>query len=207
VVVEEERKQVREKLEEDSKKEDKKSNWWDTVPMPIKVGAGFLLLLAWKGMSEDNGNGNFYITIIIAVVILLLMNQQSLKQQQRPISPKEAYELVEMELELKRRFGQFPMSSEFDVGPVINTISRDAGGMYYLISVMVNYPHSSPEHYIAKVMIGGLQKGYVFFLKTDKAITGWEKEQETTIFPKWVKNADRYSVIGNVIDDAMRGKR
>ncbi len=187
-------------------KKTNKKNWWETIPPLILIGGAIIIFLAFNSMEQDKGNKSYLVLIGIVILVIYLLSNQT-NQVEDYVTPREAEILVEREVRRKMMWEQFPLMTKYKIGPEINPMHRDGMGMYYDVAVEIKEPWGLPRYYIGKVMMSGPEKRFTTLIKSLLPMTGREKTQETTIFPKWMRQAEDNTVFNNMVDDMLRGNK
>lgn len=195
---------LEERIDERQKKETEKQSrykpWWQTVHPVFLIGGIIIIVLMLKNMQLDSDQKSQWLLIIALIIVAWLFMKKEEKMLPL-VTPKEAEILVERECERKKRWKQFPLMAQYHVGPIINSMHRDSMGMYYDVAVRIDVPFERPKYYIAKVMMGGPERGFVTMIESFGPITGREKMQETVIIPRWLKDSTRFPAL----DQSVKG--
>jgi hypothetical protein len=195
----EEKKDVEENLEEK-----KKPNIFSSIPPLLLFGIGGIIFLIIINLSKTQDIS--YVWWIIGIGILLYLVSKAYQPKKGPVDPREADLLVERDFKRKMLWGHWPNHSKHKIGPVSDMAHTDARGSYYDVAVEVKPPFSEVEHWVAKVMAIGDERGFVYWKKAISPITGRDTTQERTItkVPNWVLHAQKYPAWGDFLKRGMR---
>lgn len=201
----------KEKTEEEAKeKKEAKAPWYQSVPPIYLIAGAFIIFFAFRSMMQAEEGKNQYLILIVIIVVLWFLLSKSYKPEEQYVTPKEAELLVEREIQRKINWEQFPLNSRYRVGPVSNPQMKDGGGMYYDVAVKIMPPFDLPKYYCGKVMMRGSMRGFTTLTEALWPVHGREKKPEASVFPPALARLgarDKYHILGNVLDDALRGKK
>lgn len=187
-------------VEEDveKKKEQKVPIWQKIPPLYLVIGAIFVYF-AIRSMMMDTENQTYVIFIIIIVAVWILLAQAK-PVVDTVLTPRDAELLTERELERKKRWGQLSLMSHYDVGPVSDLMHRDARGQYYNVAVKVTDPFYKPQHYTAKVMASGFERGFCTITESIGRLDGRGVPQEKDIVkvPDWLRRSEQYPYLKDI---------
>lgn len=168
------------------------------IPPIFLIVGGILIFLALRSITIDSEKGtNYLFLVIIVVVILYLLSRQNVKETLL-VTPKEAELLAERECERKLRWGQWPLMSEYKIGPVSDLAHKDSRGLHYEVGVTVTNPSwGRPIYYIARVQAQGPERAFTTLIESISPMTGRDIQQikDITKPPEWLKRTGRYPIL------------
>lgn len=190
----------KQKAEAEMEEKGKQKPFWETLPPIVLIGGVLLIILALRSMTLQPEQSNTQLIWIIGIVVALLLLARTMSPAERMVTPKEAELLTEREMERKLRWGQFPMMSNYMVGPVSDLMHRDARGLYYNVQVKITNPFRKTEYFIGKVMATGPERTFTTIIESIGPMLGRKihQERDVTRVPDYVKRAEKYPMLEKI---------